>query len=300
MEVATIPAQRNLSTEIYTNPEKFELAQRVARVLSECTLFPAHFRGPDNLANCFVAMQLCNRIGEDPFLVMQKMYVVNGRLGIESQLAIAMMNKSGFFRDRIKYRHNGKTGDDYGWIAYATDQQGNLCEEECTIGIAKKKGWWTKDKSNWPPMFDLMCKYRAAMFVGRLHCPEALMGMATVDELKDIGEAEVIDSPLVSSTRPRLSAADLDKALDGNPEPVEAETVLEGQIMPSAEEMPAEAIETAIEPSPTEAELRAWAKGLDAEGKKKLKELIAKNKDTHGDGVDGARAAYHYMNMQEQ
>lgn len=286
------PEQKNLSVSIYTDPVKFELAQKVAKLLSECTLFPPHFQGEKNMANCFVAMQLCNRIGEDPFLLMQKLYVVNGRLGMESQLAIALLHKSGFFKTRIKYRPNEKQGDAAGWIAYATDKEGNLCEEECTIDMAKKKGWWSKDKSNWPAMPDLMCKYRAAMLLGRLHCPEALMGMYTKDELLDLGEAEVIT--------PRGFASDLDAALAEDDAPAKpAEIVKQPQqaTQTAAAEHAAQEAEKAPEmaPEPTsapnEAELRAWSKTLDKEAKARFGALAKGYAQTMSE-LQAAQLAY--------
>lgn len=295
--------------DVYSDTEKFELAERVANKIAECTLIPPHFR--KNPANCFVAMQLCRRLNEDPFMIMQKMYVVNDRLGIESQLAIAMMNKSGVFSTRIKYRENGKTGDGYGWIAYANDAKtGEECAEECTIEIAKKKGWWAKSGSNWPAMTDLMLKYRAAMFLGRLHCPGALMGMTTIEELKDLGEAEILDG--TPSTR--LSAAELDAAISVEPEPVkEPETAKPRKSKQAAAEPAPAAVE---EPKSevlqvegeTEEEILASFKSLPADAKARFKAIAKAEKESgnyllaDGTTIDEAAifvAAKNLFNAQE-
>jgi hypothetical protein len=52
--------------------------------------------------------------------------------------------------------------------------------------MAKAEGWLTKTGSKWITMPELMLKYRAAAFFGRLYAPEVLMGMQTSEEVIDI------------------------------------------------------------------------------------------------------------------
>ena len=52
--------------------------------------------------------------------------------------------------------------------------------------MAKAEGWLTKTGSKWQTMPELMLKYRAAAFFGRLYAPEVLMGMQTAEEVIDI------------------------------------------------------------------------------------------------------------------
>jgi hypothetical protein len=52
--------------------------------------------------------------------------------------------------------------------------------------MAKAEGWLTKTGSKWITMPELMLKYRAAAFFGRLYAPEVLMGMQTTEEIVDI------------------------------------------------------------------------------------------------------------------
>jgi hypothetical protein len=79
--------------------------------------------------------------------------------------------------------------------------------------MAKAEGWFGKNGSKWKTMPDLMLRYRAATFFGRLYCPELLMGMKVQEEVIDVlGEppnakarpwkpthgptlAEIIDAP---------------------------------------------------------------------------------------------------------
>jgi hypothetical protein len=43
-----------------------------------------------------------------------------------------------------------------------------------------------KTGSKWKTMPELMLKYRAAAFFGRLYCPEIMMGLYSADETIDI------------------------------------------------------------------------------------------------------------------
>jgi hypothetical protein len=54
------------------------------------------------------------------------------------------------------------------------------------IQMAIAEGWMNKTGSKWKTMPDLMLRYRAAAFFGRLYCPELLMGMQSEDEIIDV------------------------------------------------------------------------------------------------------------------
>ena len=53
------------------------------------------------------------------------------------------------------------------------------------VEMAKDEGWYSKNGSKWQTMEDLMLRYRAATFFGRLYTPDLLMGMQTKEELDD-------------------------------------------------------------------------------------------------------------------
>ena len=52
--------------------------------------------------------------------------------------------------------------------------------------MAEAEGWTSKKGSKWLTMGDQMLQYRAAAFFARVHCPHALMGLQTVEEVKDV------------------------------------------------------------------------------------------------------------------
>jgi hypothetical protein len=164
----------------------FEMGQRVAKVYAASDLVPKDFKG--NLANCYIALELANRIGANAMMVMQNLYIVHGKPGWSSQFLIAAFNQCGRFTP-INYRFFGEPGkESYGCYAYAKDKAtGEVVEgPPVTMQIAKDEGWLSKTGSKWKTMPDLMLRYRAAAFLVRTCAPEIAMGLPTSEELHDV------------------------------------------------------------------------------------------------------------------
>lgn len=94
--------------------QSFELMQRGANLLASSTLVPAQYRkviekldkfgnvkesreNPNALANAVVALNMAQRMGADPLMVMQNLYIVEGRPSWSSQWIIAAINGCGRF-----------------------------------------------------------------------------------------------------------------------------------------------------------------------------------------------------------
>lgn len=169
-----------------TTASGFELAQRVATGLSKSSLVPKEYQ--NNLPNCLVALNMANRIGADPLMVMQNLYVVHGRPGWSSQFLIATFNQCGRF-SAMRFQFSGTRGkDDWGCRAWAIEKDtGERLEgSEITIALAKAEGWYTKNGSKWKTMPEQMLMYRAAAFFVRAYAPELAMGLQTREENEDI------------------------------------------------------------------------------------------------------------------
>ena len=167
----------------------FEHAQRVGKMLATSTMIPDHFK--NNIGNCVIALNYAARAGIDPFMAMQKMYIIHGKPAVETQLQIALFNKDRRFSP-LKYKISGE-GDNRQCVAYATEKEtGDVIEgTPVSIKMAKDEGWFSKNGSKWKTLPDLMLRYRAAAFFIRLYAPETTLGLYTKEELADMGE--VID-----------------------------------------------------------------------------------------------------------
>lgn len=175
----------------FDNLQAFELMQRGAKLLASSTLVPKDYQG--NLPNCVIALNMAQRIGADPLLVMQNLYVVHGRPGWSAQFLIACFNQCGRF-SAIRYRWMATQGDGDAWgcQAYAKElSTGEIIEGPMiTIGLAKKEGWYQKSGSKWQSIPQLMLMYRAAAWLVRTHAPEISMGLQTAEELGDVYDAK--------------------------------------------------------------------------------------------------------------
>lgn len=182
-------APRIPSQELVSPRESdFNLAQRTAKAMASSTLVPDTYRG--SVANVLIAMEVANRIGASPFLVMQNLYIVHGRPSWSSQFLIATVNACKRFSP-IRFETEG--GDDasakgFKCRAVAKDlQTGDPCVGPwITWKMVEAEGWSTKSGSKWKSIPDLMFRYRAAGFWTRLFAPELSMGILTREEVEDV------------------------------------------------------------------------------------------------------------------
>ena len=171
---------------LFLDVARFEHAQRVAKMLATSTMVPAQFQGDRGIANCVIALNLAERMRVDPFMLMQNMYIVHGKPGIEAKLAIALMNGGGRF-EPLEFEFEGE-GDTRKCRAFAKEIKSGktLYGTWVTWQMAKAERWVDKDGSKWKTMPDLMFTYRAAMFFARVYDPGALLGLRNKDELEDM------------------------------------------------------------------------------------------------------------------
>lgn len=177
MEKAMVPA-------LFTK-EGYETRKSIASTYAGSSVVPEVYQ--QNPANCFIAVNMAERMGADPMMVMQQMYIVYGRPGWSSQFLIATFNSCGRFSP-IHYEFFGQPGtDSYGCRAYAKELATGekLVGTDVTIKMAKDEGWYEKKGSKWKTMPQQMLSYRAAAFFIRTVAPEISMGLSTTEEIVD-------------------------------------------------------------------------------------------------------------------
>lgn len=168
----------------------FAVLQRMGNMFAQSDLVPAQFKG--NLPNCTIAVDMAMRLGSNPLLVMQNLYVVQGRPAWSSQFLIATFNASGKYSS-IRYEFEGQEGaDDWGCRAVSTELKTGekLVGPLINIKLAKANGWFGKSGSKWQTMPEQMLRYRAAAWFIRTIAPEIALGLSTVEEVKDTIELE--------------------------------------------------------------------------------------------------------------
>ena len=174
------------------NPAAFDQAWRAAKLFASSDLVPKDYR--DKAANCFIAMEMADRMGINPFAVMQNLCVINGRPAMEAKLIIALVNDSNLFVDPIEYEIDGEDphDDKYRVRAFAVmSKTGKTCYGPwITWKMVKGEGWHSKSGSKWQTMPSIMFLYRAASFFAKIYAPNITMGMQSREEMEDSIDAE--------------------------------------------------------------------------------------------------------------
>lgn len=204
----------------------FAHLQRLAIMFSKSELVPKNFQGEHNIPNVVIALEMAQRLGASALAVMQQIYMVYGKPGWSSQFIIACLNTCGRF-EPLRFDVDG-TGEGRQCVAWTVSRgfqippnvrtlkqarEANLPLFEgppCSITLAKAEGWYDKNGSKWKTMPELMMRYRAATWFGRLYAPELLMGMSAVDEIhdtinvtaEDVPRFQVAESNLIQAVEP--------------------------------------------------------------------------------------------------
>jgi len=187
----TTPDAELTAANIFTRKSVFDLALRMANAFSASTIVPKDYQG--NPSNCLIALEMANRIGTSPMMVMQNLYIVNGRPAWSSQFIIAMINGSNRYKTELQYDLKGE-GDSLECTVYAINHQGHRVEgPTVTMEMAKIEGWLGRNGSKWKTMPEVMIKYRAASFFGRLNCPDLIMGIYSSEELIELPPDSIIE-----------------------------------------------------------------------------------------------------------
>lgn len=181
-EISAVTDTKN----VFKDKEQFDQALRGAMALAKSTIVPTNYQGKPE--NCFIAIDMANRMGVSPMVVMQNLYVVQGKPSWSGQACKMLIENCGKFED-VTHVYTGERGKD-NWGCYMQAKRksdGEIVKgAEVTIETAKKEGWYNKNGSKWQTMPELMLAYRASAWFARVHCPESLMGISTSDEVEDI------------------------------------------------------------------------------------------------------------------
>lgn len=195
----------------------------MAKSLAMSTLVPPQFQGQQGFANCLVALEIAHRMRMSPFVVVQNLHIIHGRPSWSSQFIIGLVNGCGRFSP-LRYEISGQ-GEAMACYCVATELAtgADLKGPTVTMAMAKKEGWSTKSGSKWQTMPELMIRYRAAAFWGRLYIPELLVGIQTEEEVVDVEPVTVRPAPQL----PKASLEDLNQQIAApvvNTAPVEGAT----------------------------------------------------------------------------
>lgn len=188
-----LPAQQHTQIGFF-DMNSFEFTQRVAKAFASSTLVPQQYQ--NNVPNTMMALNMAQRMGADPLMVMQNLNIVHGRPAWSSKFLIATFNSGKRF-EAMRFEFDGVENTDAWCCRALATERGSGIEVKgawVSIQMAKDEGWYSRNGSKWKTMPQQMLMYRAAtMFIG-VYAPEISMGLRTDDELRDIIDVTPIET----------------------------------------------------------------------------------------------------------
>ncbi|NRA65268.1 MAG: hypothetical protein HRU19_12345 [Pseudobacteriovorax sp.] len=164
----------------------------VAEKYALSDIVPIHFRGkPEDI---FIVLQMGEALGVQNYMTaLNEITPIKGKPTLSAKLAMSLAYKSGIFKGRFSYRHEGESWEDLIVFASATLNSGEKVEVNASIAMAKAEGWTNNPKYKSMPV-QMLC-YRAALMLIRRYAPECLLGVPVVDvEARDIKSTTVQDT----------------------------------------------------------------------------------------------------------
>lgn len=209
------------TSDMFTDPELMERMVRFSEIMaSGKSTVPAHLAG--NAGDCMAITLQAAQWGMNPFAVAQKTHVIKGVLGYEAQLVNAVITSMAPTKDRLNFEWFGDWSKVVGKFLIRKGDKGEyripgwaLADEE-GLGV---KVWATIKGEKEPRVLEVLLAqartrnstlwaddpkqqlaYLGIKKWGRLHTPDAIMGVYTPDELAgdddivnvDMGDAEVV------------------------------------------------------------------------------------------------------------
>lgn len=172
------------SLGLFGTSDNFIMACQMAKALAQSTLVPNEYRGNDS--NCLIAIDLSQRLGASPFLVMQNLDVIQGKPSWSAKALIGMINASGKYDFELQFEEKqDKEGKPFSCQCWTEKNGRKVTGPVIDMDMAKAEGWTNKNGSKWKTMPQVMLRYRAASFFSRMNCPEISMGIYTTDEIID-------------------------------------------------------------------------------------------------------------------
>lgn len=204
-----IVSERNEISTPFSNAENFKNIFDIGKMFASSQLVPQNYQG--KAMDCTIAVDMANRMGVSPMMVMQNLYVVKGKPQWSGQACMSLIKGSGEFKNVRPVYTGEKNTDSWGCYIRAEDKvTGEIVKgAEITIAMAKADGWYSKpdkygkETSKWQTMPEQMLAYRAAAFFARVYVPNSLMGVSVEGEVEDIAKTETIipDDPFVSDNK---------------------------------------------------------------------------------------------------
>lgn len=197
------------STALVLNADSMTHMMDFAKTMAASKItIPKHLQGSQG--DCFAVVMQAMQWGMNPFAVAQKTHLVNGVLGYEAQLVIAVINARAPIVGRLKFDWSGdwttvkagsedtKLGVTVSALMIGDTEPTTLTLTMAQVGKVRNSPLWVADPKQ-------QLAYLGAKRFSRLHFPDVILGVYTPDEL---AEREPIDVTPIAS-QPQSKTAEI-------------------------------------------------------------------------------------------
>lgn len=214
-EIAPVPANIS-SVSLVLSDEAMTRMMRIAELMaSGKTTIPKHLQNSEG--DCFAVCMQAMQWGMNPFAVAQKTHLVNGTLGYEAQLVIAVLNSSPALSTRLNFAWSDNWAGVNGKSDKSPDRKVDVWAtlkgepESRVLQVSMAQVGDVRNSPNWVADPRQQIAYLAAKRWGRLHAPDVILGVYTPDELQDgvdYGTGRPINSARATPAQIAQKAAD--------------------------------------------------------------------------------------------
>ena len=197
-------------SNIMSDPDRLKSLYRLADYMAQSRLMvPSHLIG--NANDCFAICIMALRLNLDPYSLAGQTYQIKGKLGFQGQLVNALAMNSKEIEGGFKYEFRDWDNNN-GWVRCGARLRG---EDEITWSEwLNTKTVAIKNSPLWQSNPKQQSSYLVVRNFVRMYCPQVLMGVYTVDELRTV-------EPEKTPERDVTPIAELLEAKEAEPVPAE-------------------------------------------------------------------------------
>lgn len=209
----------NSTGSLMLSGDNLDRMYRAAEMMASARItVPKHLAGSPG--DCLAIIMQATQWGMNPFAVAQKTHLVNGTLGYEAQLVNAVVSSSSMLASRIGYEWEGDWKGVNGKVDKADERavtvsatlKGESKPRTLRVSMAQVG---VRNSPNWEHDPRQQIAYLATKKWARLHAPDVLLGVYTIDEVEGFAlptERHMGVAEEVKPTAPALPATRADKA----------------------------------------------------------------------------------------
>jgi len=179
----------------FQDKESFETSQRIGKLINFSSLIEQDGSPQQKIANAVILQDLSRTTGLSVFTLAKSVYIVKGKVGFSSDFYRGVINSSGEFQHKLRFRFNE---DRTSCVAYTRDIfDGELLETPAyTVEMARKEGLYSKLGSKWLSRPDMMLIHRVSYMFATMYASHLYLGFekftqdfADKDETLEVGES---------------------------------------------------------------------------------------------------------------